>query len=181
MVCDRCLLTVSRIFDELKINLSSLKLGEAVTDRETIPNSIFNKLKSKLSESGFEIIEDKNEVLVNSLKLELIKLARSEASPETRQKLSEHITKKFNRDYNSLAAIFSEMEMTTIGKYFIAQKVEYVKELLEYGELTLSEIAYRLGYSSVSHLSSQFKQLTGITPSAYKISPKTTRQPLDKV
>jgi YesN/AraC family two-component response regulator len=96
-------------------------------------------------------------------------------------KFSEHISKKLHHDYNYLSNLFSEVEGTTIEKYFISQKIEKVKELLKYDELSLSQIADRLCYSSVAYLSNQFKKETGLTPSYYKNSAQKKRIPIDKI
>lgn len=126
------------------------------------------------------MIDDKKSQLIEKIKNTIVELVHySEDQLETN--LSEHISKKLHHDYNYLSNLFSEVEGTTIEKYLIAQKIERVKELLKYDELSLSEIADRLGYSSVAYLSNQFKKVTGLTPSYFKQPGENNRKPLDKI
>lgn len=181
MVCDRCISTIREIFNSLGIEIQSIQLGTVVTTGIEPNQDLVSTLNDILVKAGFEVIEDKNEKISNEIKSLMISLVRSDEHLIEKFKLSEYLSEKLGKDYNSLSATFSSTESSTIEKYFIIQKIEYVKELLEYNELTLSEIAYKIGYSSVSHLSSQFKNVTGVTPTEYKTLPAKDRLPLDKL
>ena len=179
MVCNRCILAVGNILNQLGLSFSSLQLGEVQLITE--PNSEeYQKLQVALENLGFEIIDDKKNKLIEKIKTTIIGLVHW-AEEQPRSNMSDYIAEKLHYDYNYLSNIFSEREGITIEKYFIAQKIERVKELLLYGELSLSEIAYKLGYSSVAHLSNQFKKVTGLTPSYFKEIGAEKRKPIDKV
>jgi AraC family transcriptional regulator len=140
------------------------------------------RVKHVLERDGFELIEDRRARTVEQVKLAVLRLVRSEM-PEggTREKYSDVIARDVGQEYSALSSLFSSMESVTIEQYIILQKTERVKELLKYGELTLSEISYRLGYSSVQHLSNQFKKVTGLTPTRFKRMVENRRKPLDRV
>jgi YesN/AraC family two-component response regulator len=147
-------------------------------DQDSIPH---DDLVEKLLESlGFEIIDDKKSRIIEKIKNTIIDLVHHQDN-DVKINLSDVLSDKLHHDYNYLSNLFSEVEGTTIEKYFIAQKVEKVKELLVYDELSLSEIANRLNYSSVAYLSNQFKKVTGLTPSHFKQIKEDKRKPLDKV
>jgi AraC-like DNA-binding protein len=137
-------------------------------------------LGNRLEDLGFEILDDKNKRLIEKIKAFLIGKVQS-GEIEEHFSLSDFLTAKLNKEYTQLSRLFSEVEGITVEQFFILQKIEKVKEWLVYDELTLSEISYRLGYSSVAHLSSQFKKITGLTPSAFKKIGISHRNPLDKV
>lgn len=164
---------------KMGLNPISVTLGEAILDRD-ITTTEKQQIKNKLQSLGFDLIEDKKDQLVEQIKNLVVNLIHHEEK-SLKINLSDYISEHIYHDYNYISNIFSEEEGTTIEKYFIAQKIEKVKELLEYNELTLSEIAFRLNYSSVAHLSSQFKKVTGMTPSQFKKSETKRRNPLDKV
>ncbi|MFD2037610.1 helix-turn-helix domain-containing protein [Belliella marina] len=124
-------------------------------------------LEEGLDKMGFEILKDKDVKKIEKIKTSLRQLLQKEEIPSG-MNLSEFIRSKINEDYSMLSHLFSSMEGVTIEKFFISQKIDKVKELLFYEEMTLSEISYKLDYSSVQHLSSQFKKVTGMTPSDYK-------------
>jgi YesN/AraC family two-component response regulator len=148
------------------VHPTTVELGE-VEVTEELSSEKKNQLNKILLSYGFELIGDKKSQLIEKIKNTIVDLVHySEDQLETN--FSEHISKKLYHDYNYLSNLFSEVEGTTIEKYFIAQKIEKVKELLKYNELSLSEIADRLGYSSVAYLSNQFKKQTGLTPSIFK-------------
>ncbi|MBI2429506.1 MAG: helix-turn-helix transcriptional regulator, partial [Ignavibacteriales bacterium] len=131
---------------------------------------------------GFELIEDKKGKMVEEVKKAIIDLVHhSNSLEELKENYSDYLAKQLKQDYHSLSKLFSSVTSTTIEKYLIAQKIERVKELLVYGELTLSEISYKLGYSSVQHLSNQFKQITGFTPSYFREIGENRRLSIDKV
>lgn len=179
MVCDRCKMVVKTELEKLRINPSNVDLGEVTLDR-SIDESQKQQIKSTLNRLGFELIDDKRSRLIEQIKTLIIELVHYNNN-ELRINLSDYLSQKLHHDYNYISNLFSEIEGTTIEKYFIAQKIEKVKELLVYDELTLSEIAFRLNYSSTAHLSSQFKKVTGLTPSHFKKVKTNKRKPLDEV
>jgi len=137
-------------------------------------------VESALVPLGFEVIDDKKSRMIEQIKNVIIDVVHYQDN-DVKTNLSDVLSDKLHHDYNYLSNLFSEVEGTTIEKYFIAQKVEKVKELLVYDELSLSEIANRLNYSSVAYLSNQFKKVTGLTPSHFKQIKEDKRKPLDKV
>lgn len=166
MVCSRCRMVVTRELEKAGIPFLSVDLGEIEVTKEPSPAQL-KKLDSGLKQSGFELIDDKKSRIIEKIKNHIIKLIHhSEDGIKTN--LSDYLADKLHYDYTYLSNLFSEIEGTTIEKYFIAQRIEKIKELLVYDELTLSEIADKLGYSSVAYLSSQFKKVTGLTPSHFK-------------
>jgi AraC-like DNA-binding protein len=166
MVCSRCKMVVQSIFEELQIIPSRMELGEVEIDGDLSEEKL-SSLDTSLKKMGFELIDDKKSRIVNKIKTIIISQVFHSKEANTIN-LSKHISDQLNYDYNHLSNIFSESEGFSIEKYFINQRIERVKELILYDELSLSEIAYQLGYSSVSHLSNQFKKVTGLTPSFYK-------------
>jgi len=179
MVCNRCILVVKQELEAMNLHPLSLTLGEvelskALTDEEK------NELGTRLLALGFELIDDKKSRLIAQIKSLIIELVHQQDS-ELKTNLSDYLSLKMHHDYSYLSGLFSEVEGTTIERYFIAQRIEKVKELLVYDELSLSEIAFRLNYSSVAHLSNQFKKTTGLTPSHFKNIKAEKRKPLDEV
>ena len=165
MVCNHCVSAVRQALTELGLNPLSVELGRAeIVDDLT--NERLDQLAARLEASGFELISDPIKDTVESVKREIIMMVRSDEPVS--QKLSDYLSAKLNRDFRALSRIFSDSEGRTIENYLIMQKIERVKELLLDGELNVSEIAYRTGYSSVAHLSRQFKEITGMTPSDFR-------------
>jgi AraC-like DNA-binding protein len=179
MVCDRCKMVVGAELEKLGHHASSVELGEVVLDKD-LSETETSILDSRLKELGFSIIKDKKTELIEKIKTSIIELVHQHDN-KLNINLSDFLSARLNHDYNYLTKLYSETEGTTIEKYFIAQKIEKVKELLEYDELTLSEIAYKLNYSSVAHLSNQFKKVAGLTPSEYKNNRIQKRKPLDNL
>ena len=177
MVCNRCKMVVKAELQKLGFNPVSVELGR-VSLQEDISITEKSKIGDQLSAFGFELLEDKRTQLSEQIKTSIIDLVHYSREP-LKINLSAYLSSLLNLEYPQLSTIFSEIENQTIEKYFIAQKIEKAKEMLTYGELTLSEIAFELNYSSVAHLSSQFKKVTGLTPSAYKHL--NHRKPLDEV
>lgn len=179
MVCNRCLMVVQEEMNKLGLEIENMKLGEVTLQKEltTIER---NALEGALVLLGFQLIDDKKSRLIEQIKNVIINLVHYEDN-EAKTNLSDILSKKLHHDYNYLSNLFSEVESTTIEKYFIAQKIERVKELLVYDEMSLSEIALQLNYSSVAYLSNQFKKVTGLTPSHFKQIREDKRKPLDKV
>lgn len=179
MVCNRCIMVVQIELDKLGLDVKNIQLGEVTLDRK-LAGEEKNKLSEALTKLGFEIIDDKKSRIIEKIKNVIIELVHYVESGN-KTTLSDVLSDKLHHDYNYLSNLFSEVEGTTIEKYFIAQKIEKVKELLVYNELSLSEIAFRLNYSSVAYLSNQFKKVTGLTPSHFKQIREDRRKPLDEV
>ncbi|MCZ2458434.1 MAG: AraC family transcriptional regulator [Chitinophagales bacterium] len=179
MVCNRCIMVVQNELDKLGIKTKSVTLGEAILEKELTAEKR-KQLEGSLNSLGFEIIDDKKSRTIEKIKKTIIEYVRG-GNDAPKNKLSDVLSKELHHDYNYLSNLFSDVEGTTIEKYFIAQKIERVKELLVYKELSLSEIADQLNYSSVAYLSNQFKKVTGLTPSHFKQIGKEKRKPLDKV
>ncbi len=166
MVCSRCKMVVRSELEKLRLTPITVELGEVELQEETIENQKA-ALQSNLNLLGFEIIDDKNSKTIEKIKNLIIDLVHYKNN-ELTVNLSEYISQNLLQDYNTLSNLFSEVANTTIEKYFISQKIEKVKELLMYDELSLSEIAIKLNYSSVGYLSNQFKKVIGFSPSYFK-------------
>ena len=179
MVCNRCKMVVKAELEKLGFNPISVELGE-VSLAENISVDDKVKIAQKLNQFGFELLEDRKTQIAEQIKTVIINLVHYTKEP-LKINLSSYLSEQIKLEYAQLSAIFSDVENQTIEKYFIAQKVEKAKEMLTYGELTLSEIAYQLNYSSVAHLSAQFKKVTGLTPSAYKAEAFDKRKTLDEI
>lgn len=179
MVCGRCIMVVQKLLEDSGHTVLNVQLGE-VTIATTPDKEEKVKLQNKLSDLGFELIDDIKSRIIEKIKTLIIDLVHHH-DVELKKNLSDIVSDSLNHDYTYLSNLFSEVEGTTIEKYFIAQKIERVKELLVYNELSLSEIAYKLNYSSVAYLSNQFKKITGLTPSHFKQIKANKRKPLDEV
>ena len=179
MVCDRCIMVVQNELNKLGLIAETVRLGE-VTFRNIITAEEKNELAKVLIPLGFQLIDDKRNRIIEKIKNIIIDLVHHQ-NTDSKTNLSDILSSQLHHDYNYLSNLFSEVEGTTIEKYFIAQKIEKVKELLVYDELSLSEIAFQLNYSSVSYLSNQFKKVTGLTPSHFKQIREDKRKPLDKI
>lgn len=180
MVCDRCVKVVRDELTKLGYDICHVKLGEA--ELFDSPKVDVERIKFVLAENGFELIEDKKGKVVEDIKKVIIDLVHhSNKLEELKENYSNYLSKQLKQDYHTLSKLFSSITSMTIEKYLIAQKIERVKELLVYDELTISEIAYKLGYSSVQHLSNQFKQVTGFTPSHFKEIRENKRLSIDNV
>lgn len=180
MVCDRCTMVIRQQLEHLNFTVTDAVLGQ-VTIAETPTEQQLSQIRSALKLTGFELIDEKRNQLVERIKNVIIELVHHTDPEEININYSQLISSKLNRDYTYLSSLFSEMEDVTIEKYIIQQKIEKVKELMEYGDLNLNEIAYKLGYSSSAHLSAQFKKTTGITPTQYRSEKPFKRSPLDKL
>ncbi len=179
MVCNRCIMVVQNELDRLGLGIKNIRLGEVALERE--PTSEEKKrFEEALIPLGFELIDDRKSRIIERIKNIIIELVHHNDN-DAKTNLSDILSSQLHHDYNYLSNLFSEIESTTIEKYFIAQKIEKVKELLVYDELSLSEIASRLNYSSVAYLSNQFKKVTGLTPSHFKQVRAIKRKPLDEV
>lgn len=166
MVSLRCKMLVKSELEKLGLTCSSVELGY-VDVREEISEEQLDTFNKNLKKSGLELLDDKKNILVEKIKAVVIEMIHySDEVPKVND--SDYISEKLNYDYTYLSNTFSEVRGMTIQQYIIQHKIEKVKELLIYDELTLTEIAYKLHYSSVAHLSNQFKKVTGLTPSYFK-------------
>jgi AraC family transcriptional regulator len=179
MVCDRCILVIKEQLEKAGIAYNNVNLGEVTLNNEPTQEQL-DVLNNNLKSLGFELLDDKKDKLVEKTKNIIISLIhRSEDS--NNKKLSAILEEKLQLDYHYLSNLFSSTEGITIEKYTIRQRIERVKELLTYNELSLSEIADQMEYSSVQHLSQQFKKETGLTPTKFRELKENLRKPLDKV
>jgi len=166
MISLRCKMLVKEELNKLGILFTTLELG-MVELLEDIPESLRQQLKANLLLSGLEVMDDKKSILIEKIKNVIIEMIHySEELPAVN--FSDYLSEKLKYDYTYLANIFSEVQGITIQQFLILHKIEKVKELLLYDELTLTEIAYKLHYSSIAHLSNQFKKVTGLAPSYFK-------------
>ena len=186
MVCSRCKMVVKSEFEKLGLYPISVTLGEVQLDKNNIEilNSelVKNQLVTNLHLLGFQFIEDKKSRLIEKIKnliTDLVHTKNNEININLSEYLIQQLLQDFSQDYNALSNLFSEIENITIEHYFISQKIEKVKELITYNELTLSEIAFQLNYSSVAYLSNQFKKITGFTPTQFKQMKNNTRIQLE--
>jgi len=180
MVCHRCKLAVATELEKAGLTPVNIQLGEVLIDEKKITPQQLEKFKKGLQEIGFELLDDKKQTLIVQIKALVIQLIQQHNEPASK-KYSSIIQQKLQHDYSYLSKLFSQVEGITIEQYIISQKIEKVKELLVYDELSLSEIAFQLHYSSVAHLSAQFKKITGLTPSRFKQLSSAHRKPLDEL
>ncbi len=181
MVCNRCIKVVKEELNKIGLEVKHIKLGEVEINisPEVLPLS---EIKHVLEKNGFELIEDRKARLIEEIKIAVINLVYDdEAVSNKKMNLSDFIRAKVGYDYNYLSGLFSSIENITIEQFVILQKIERAKELLKYGQFTLSEISYKLGYSSVAHLSAQFKKVTGMTASQFNNQTDAKRFPIDKL
>ncbi len=180
MVCARCERTIERLLSEAGLKVINLRLGQVEIAGE-LPSELLEKVRHLLRAEGFELLDDRTSRLIGQVKNLIVQEIHHEAQKPETMNFSDFLAKKTGHDYSHLSKLFSSVEGVTIEKYLIAQKIERVKELLVYDELTLSEIAFRLGYSSSQHLSNQFRQVTGMTPTEFKGSHGQGRRRLDEL
>lgn len=181
MVCQRCVMAVESILDKQGIAFSKVVPGEIHLPIKTIPKNL-DELGESLSRIGLELIDDRISGIIEKIKQMVIRNARNEVEEkEKKMKLSTWLSQHLHLEYTYLSSLFSSIEGRTIENYFIEQRIEKVKEFLVYDEMTLSEIAFELDYSSVAHLSNQFKKITGLSPSHFKKIGAGKRKLLDEV
>lgn len=181
MVCDRCIRTVREELEKSGEKVLAVELGKAVIENEPAPEQL-EGIRLVLEANGFELIDDRKSALVDFIrKLIIEEVQHLKGNKPEHVNFSEFLAQKTGYDYSYISNLFSSETGQTIEQYIIAQRVEKIKEWLSYGELSISEIAWRLGYSSVAHLSNQFKKATGMSPAAYRNSKNIARIPLDKV
>jgi len=179
MVCNRCIAAVDNLLRQHNLHPTSVQLGEVEIEEQSLSEEQRNALQKAVEEAGFEVIDDSKSKLIEAIKREVIKLVHAvEKSP---LKHSAYLAAQLGYDYRYLSRLFSEVEGITIEHYIIAQRIERVKELLVYGDQTLADIAFLLDYSSTAHLSRQFRQITGMTPTDFKALRTKPRIPLDAV
>ena len=177
MVCDRCKMVVKSELENIGIFPVSVELGE-VEFLGHFKENEKQDLEKKLQSLGFELLEDKTTITTERVKCLIVNLVHHQNN-ELKTNLSSYLSEQLGQDYNTLSNLFSDTQGTTIEHYFIAQKIEKVKELLMYKELTLSEIAIKLNYTDVAHLSNQFKKITGFTPTNFKKLKENNRLQID--
>jgi len=179
MVCLRCKIVVRDVLTGLDIRYSLVELGHAEL-QGSITEEQHAEVKQALLKSGLELMDDKKSVLIEKIKAVIVEMVHYATEPLTIN-FSDFLSQKLHHDYTYLANLFSEVQGITIEKFLIAHKIERVKELLVYDELTLTEISYLMHYSSVAHLSNQFKKVTGLTPSHFKQLREKRRTALEDV
>jgi len=179
MVCDRCKMAVEQVLKDVGLTPERIDLGEVwVSDVPT--EAQLAQLKTRLEALGFELLDDQRQQMIERMKTAIIALVHHHQGNKTLN-LSVYLSQLLHRDYSALSKLFSEVTGLTIERYFIMQRIERVKELIRYDELTLTEIAYQMNYSSVAHLSSQFRSVTGMTPTQFRFMKTVQRANLDKV
>ncbi|HQW13024.1 MAG TPA: AraC family transcriptional regulator [Saprospiraceae bacterium] len=179
MVCNRCILVLEQVLVSLGLQFNRISMGEVELKKQPSTSQML-QLNLRLIQLGFEILDDQKQKDIEKIKGSLIEKAQS-GEVEVHFSITEFLNDALHREYRSISRLFSEVEGMTIEQFFILQKIEKVKELLIYGEQNLSEISYLFGYSSVAHLSAQFKKVTGLTPTQFKKIGGRKRISLDKV
>jgi len=179
MVSIRCKMLVKAELDKMGLHYSKVELGEADIEENISPEK-WNELNAALKKSGIELMDNKKSILIEKIKNVIIELVHYSEEP-LEINFSDYLSKKLNHDYTYLANLFSESQGITIEHFLIVHKIERVKELLVYDELNITEISWKLGYSSVAHLSNQFKKITGLTPSFFKKIKEKKRETLEDI
>ena len=179
MVCDRCIMAVRQLLRRMGIAPQSVELG-VVRLTEELSKEQLEMLQKDLLQLGFELLDDKRQQTIDRIKTLIVDLVHYHDN-RSELNLSDYLAQQLHSEYSSLSKLFSEFTGITIERYFILQRIERVKELIFYDQLSLTEIAYKLNYSSVAYLSSQFKQITGMTPSQFKALKKNMRRGLDTI
>lgn len=167
MVCDRCKAAVRAVLEGAALPVRRLELGEVELMRPATEAELFT-LRHTLHAQGFELVQGREAATIARIKAAIVQLVHHGEAPAEKVKLSEHLSAALNTEFSGLSVLFSEVEGTTIEHYFLLQRIERVKELMHYGELTISGIAFATGFSSAAHLSGQFRKLTGMSPTAFR-------------
>lgn len=175
MVCPRCIMAVKKLLESegltvMSVNLGDAEIAEKLTDEQRLA------VATELQQVGFELLDNPRSQLVEQIRIAVLKWVRMNLKT---QKMSDYLSKHLQKDYSTLSKLFSEVRGITIERFAIIHRIEYAKELLCYSQLSTSEIAYTLGYSSPAHLSSQFKQVTGMNPKEFRALSNPDRKPLD--
>jgi AraC-like DNA-binding protein len=179
MVSNRCKMAVKEELRNLGLHFIVVDLGE-VEIMENISMDQREILKAKLIQSGLELMDDKKAMLIEKIKNVIIEMVHH-SNEIIKVNFSDYLSEKMNHDYTYLSNLFSEVQGTTIEQFIISHKTERIKELIIYGELNITEIAWKMGYSSVAHLSSQFKKVTGLSPSHFKQMKDKRRSPIEEI
>jgi AraC-like DNA-binding protein len=179
MVSNRCKIVVKEILKEMNLHFVLVDLGE-VEIMENLTPEQHELLKKELLESGLELMDDKKSILIEKIKTIIIQMVHH-SDEDLKINFSEYLSEKLHHNYNYIANLFSEVQGVTIEHFIINHKVEKIKELMIYGELTITEIAYKMNYSSVAHLSTQFKKVTGLSPSHFKQLKDKRRNPIEEI
>ena len=180
MVCPRCIKVVKEELEKLGYETSIERLGSA-TIKYSENKLDIEAISNMLEQNGFELLLDKNSTLIDELKTVIVTLIYNDDLAEMHTNLSNYLSSALNHDYSHMSSLFSSVEGITIEKYFILQKIERTKELLIYDELSLSEIAYKLGYGNVQYLSKQFKEITGMSSTVFKSQRRRSRSSIDNI
>jgi len=180
MVCDRCKAAVGRILEAHHLGWTRMDLGD-VELREAPDAATIDHLRNALRKEGFDLVDGRTAKLITRVKSLIVDAVHHSSLAVPKAKLSAILSDALNKEYSSIASVFSQVEGITIEQYYLLHRMERVKELIRYDELSLSEIADRTGFSSAAHLSAQFKQLTGMTPSAFKKMREPARTSLDHI
>lgn len=178
MVCPRCISAVEGLLQSIQAKPVYVNLGEVLLQKQLSASQLQN-FKNNLQQLGFELLDDARKQQIEKIKA--IVIENVHYKPDGKFAFAEVLAKSLHRDYSQLSKLFSETEGITIEQFVILQKIEKVKELLAYNQMNLSEISFALGYSSVPHLSAQFKKITGLTPTQFKAQDIHLRKPLDGV
>jgi len=179
MVSNRCKMMVKEELKKLDLHYVLVDLGE-VEIMEDLDKETRNQLKAGLLKSGLELMDDKKSVLIEKIKNSVVELIHY-TDERIKVNFSEYLSKKLNYDYTYLANLFSEVQGSTIEQYIISNKIERIKELIIYDELNITEIAWKMHYSSVAHLSNQFKKATGLSPTHFKKLKDKRRSPIEEI
>jgi AraC-like DNA-binding protein len=179
MVSNRCKMAVKEALRDLGLHYVVVDLGE-VDIMENLTGEQRSRLSALLHESGLELMDDRKSVLIEKIKNAIVEMVHH-TDENIKTNFSEFLSKKLNHDYTYLANLFSEVQGTTIEQFIISHKIERIKELIIYDELNISEIAWKLNYSSVAHLSNQFKKVTGLSPSHFRNLKEKRRTPIEEI
>jgi AraC-like DNA-binding protein len=179
MVCIRCQMVVKAELNKLGMHYTNVKIGEADVD-ENITQEQLEQLDVALKKTGLLLMDNKKSILVEKIKTAIIELVHY-SEEQIKVNLSDYLSESLNYDYTYMANLFSEVKGITIEKFYLAHKIEKVKELIVYDELSLTEISYRMHYSSVAHLSNQFKKMTGLSPTHFKKLKNKRRSTLENI
>lgn len=177
MVCPRCIKVLREDMEKLGLIVENIQLGEVIVKG---PIEI-NAIKDILLSEGFELLEDKNALMVENIKSTIIGLIYSGDIENIHIKISDYLASTLNKDYHFLSTVFSTVERITLERYFILQKIERAKELLSYDELSLSEISRKLGYSNIAHFSNQFRRIVDMSPTQYRKTDRSQRKFIDQI
>lgn len=181
MVCNRCIMSVEQILKNNNITDFEVSMGKVNFYGDNIDNLLLEKITREFSNIGFEVLEDKKSKVIDSIKTVIISKIHHQEFDSKQFNWSILLSTELNYEYKYLSKLFSSVEGITIEQYIINQKIEKIKELIVYNELSISEIAWKLGYSSVAYMSNQFYKATGMRPKEFKNIGIDTRKPLDEV